>query len=286
MEAVRRRSCVPMHASPHLQASLTAARPAPFTADCPARAAAPAERWESSDPASPATSTQTPPACQPQPTASRRTCRVAGCTEVLPPGYCKVRLRLRPPVPTDPAAVGPPSRRRPQPVPRRPLHSPPVRRVEGTPGLCSCRTGTHPLPHPPPPKHEVPPQTYRICPTHKTAASFETGGKSCRFCQQCGSVHELAAFDPGRLSCRRSLEQHSRARALRRAAAGGGAKQQQRRRPASLKRDRSGEQDQQAARRQLERQRAVAQQVAQQAGDGAVAVLPAAGWHPTPHAAC
>ena len=216
-----------MRASPHPQASQTAALGRPRSAaDRPTCAAAPAERWEQlTIQRAQTTSTQTPPASQPQRSASRRTCRVAGCAEALPPGYCRGEPALAP-TPYLPSqlllhctavAAALPVRRRLLPFP------PPLRRADGTPGSCvACRTGTPtPLPHPPPPPNtRCHSQTYRICPTHKTAASFETGGKSCRFCQQCGRVHELAAFDPGRLSCRRSLERHSLARSLRQACGG------------------------------------------------------------------
>ena len=151
MEAVRRRSCVPMHASPHLQASLTAARPArsPRTA----RRAPPlqlnAGRAQTLraqqhppkrlQPASPSPPHRAAPAVW---QAAPRCCRqaTARCACACARPYLPIQL------PWDRPAAAARSQ-----SPAAHCIPPPVRRVEGTPGLCSCRTGTHPLPHPPPP---------------------------------------------------------------------------------------------------------------------------------------
>ena len=152
MEAVRRRSCVPMHASPHLQASLTAARPArsPRTA----RRAPPlqlnAGRAQTLraqqhppkrlQPASPSPPHRAAPAVW---QAAPRCCRqaTARCACACARPYLPIQL------PWDRPAAAARSQ-----SPAAHCIPPPVRRVEGTPGLCSCRTGTHPLPHPPPPQ--------------------------------------------------------------------------------------------------------------------------------------
>ncbi len=38
---------------------------------------------------------------------------------------------------------------------------------------------------------------------------FLREGEQLRFCQRCGHSHLLAAFDPGKHSCRKQLEKHN-----------------------------------------------------------------------------
>ncbi|PRW45379.1 squamosa promoter-binding 7 isoform X2 [Chlorella sorokiniana] len=54
---------------------------------------------------------------------------------------------------------------------------------------------------------------YRICLTHSTREQLCLDGKTtCRWCQQCGSFHNLEEFDANYRSCRRSLARHQERR--------------------------------------------------------------------------
>ncbi|PSC69133.1 squamosa promoter-binding 7 isoform C [Micractinium conductrix] len=76
-------------------------------------------------------------------------------------------------------------------------------------GPCCCRVPgcTEPLQS----SHNV---KYRICEAHARAPTVIIDGGAARHCQQCGSFHELSAFDDGRRSCRASLELHQTLAAL------------------------------------------------------------------------
>ncbi|KAL4424310.1 hypothetical protein ABPG75_001611 [Micractinium tetrahymenae] len=69
---------------------------------------------------------------------------------------------------------------------------------------------------------------YRICAVHYSAPCLILDGEAQRFCQQCGQVHLLCAFDEDRRSCRDSLRRHQDCRLARKRRARQPAQQAQR----------------------------------------------------------
>lgn len=69
---------------------------------------------------------------------------------------------------------------------------------------------------------------YRICALHYAAPRLVLDGVEHRFCQQCGQVHLLSAFDEERRSCRESLRRHQDCRLARKRRARQRAQQTQR----------------------------------------------------------
>lgn len=57
---------------------------------------------------------------------------------------------------------------------------------------------------------------YKICDEHLKALEVQQDGKLMRFCQQCTSLHEVAAFDGNKRSCRERLSSHNARRRKRR----------------------------------------------------------------------
>lgn len=53
---------------------------------------------------------------------------------------------------------------------------------------------------------------YRICPEHCNMECLVIEGQRLRFCQQCGSFHDLRDFEGRRKSCKRKLTQHNERR--------------------------------------------------------------------------
>jgi hypothetical protein len=53
---------------------------------------------------------------------------------------------------------------------------------------------------------------YRICPIHCNIECLVIEGQNVRFCQQCGTFHDIKEFEGRRKSCKRKLAQHNKRR--------------------------------------------------------------------------